>query len=105
VVLDADEEGEVRPAAEPQRRAEAPAAEGERDDEQQDAERRAGGEEPRGRAGARKRVGEDASVRGQRSGGGRYAGRARCLNAFTSSSGAASGTSSRQVTTGTPTCS
>ena len=53
----------------------------------------------------RERVREDASIGGGRSDGERYAGRARCLNAFTSSRGTASGSSSRQVTTGTPTCS
>lgn len=67
------------------------ATEGERDGEQERPECSPGSEIARRRSGAREGVGEDAAVRGQRSGGDCYAGRARCLNAFTSSSGAASG--------------
>src|SRR5207244_8314171 len=99
-----DDEGDVRPAPEPEGGAEAPAVR-ERDREQQRSDAGHRSESPRGRAGAPERVREDAGVCRRRSRGERYAGRARCLNAFTSSSGAASGTPSRHVTTGTPTCS
>jgi hypothetical protein len=85
--------------------AEAAASKHERHDEEQRTEDGARQERDLGRGGADERVGENAGIRRDRSEGGYYAGRARCLNAFTSSRGTASGTPSRQVTTGTPTCS
>ena len=97
--------GDVRRAREEERRAETATVEDERDDEQQRTEREARHERGDGRGGADERVGEHAAVRSRRSGGKSYAGRARCLNAFTSSMGTASGSPSRHVTTGTPTCS
>jgi len=100
-----DDGSDVGRAPEPERRAETSAAEQERSDEQEHPDSCHRDEDRVSRAHARERVGGDAAVRHDRARGGRYAGRARCLNAFTSSSGAASGMPSRQVTTGTPTCS
>lgn len=97
--------GDVRPARDEERQAEAAAAEHERSHEQQRPERRTRCERARVRAGVDKRVGEDSAVRSRRSQRGCYTGRAKCLNEFTSSRGTASGSPSRHVTTGTPTCS
>ena len=89
----------------PKASGEAATAEHERHHQEHRPERGARYERDHRRRRTRERVGENASVGGQRSDGERYAGRARCLDAFTSSRGTASGTPSRQVTTGTPTCS
>ena len=96
---------DVGRAGQEERRAESASVEEQRGDEQQRANDGARDEAGDRRRRTRKRVGEDASIGSGRSDGERYAGRARCLNAFTSSRGTASGSSSRQVTTGTPTCS
>lgn len=96
--------GDVGPAGEEERRAESASVKQERGSEEQRANDGARDESGDRRRRTRKRVCEDASIGSGRSDGERYAGRARCLNAITSSSGPASGSSSRQVTTGTPTC-
>jgi hypothetical protein len=105
MVLHVDDERDVGAGSQPEREGEAAAAAEKRDDERQRPESGGGNEERRGRPGAGERQGDDAAVGRGRTGRGRYAGRARCRNAFTSSSEAARGTPSRQVTTGTPTCS
>ena len=100
-----DDSGDVGRAGEPEREAECDASAGEGDKEQQRSNRSARCERRRNRVVAGEGNREGAAVRRDREGSRRQAGRARCLNAFTSSSGAASGASSRHRTTGTPTCS